>query len=142
MAKLSPNAPCPCGSEKKYKKCCLVYHKGAQPADALTLMKSRYSAYAADLPEYIIKTTHPDNPDFTTDTKRWRESIRLFTKQTEFLYLKIIDFREEEEEAYVTFTASLSSGELKEKSRFLKISGQWLYVDGEFTTETPADISL
>jgi uncharacterized protein YecA (UPF0149 family) len=24
MAKISRNAPCPCGSGKKYKKCCLL----------------------------------------------------------------------------------------------------------------------
>ncbi len=132
MAKLSPNTPCPCGSGKKYKKCCLVYHKGALAPDALTLMKSRYSAYAADLPDYIIKTIHPKNPDFTTDTKTWRENIRLFTQQTEFLNLEIIDFTQTEEEAYVTFIATLSSGKLQEKSHFLKVSGKWLYVDGEF----------
>jgi SEC-C motif-containing protein len=109
-----------------------MYHKGALPSNALILMKSRYSAYAANLPDYIIKTTHPDNSDFTSDTKSWRESIGHFTEQTKFLKLKIIDFTEEEEEAYVTFVATLSSGELKEKSRFLKIKGRWLYVDGEF----------
>jgi len=98
-------------------------------------MKSRYSAYAADFPDYIIKTTHPDNPDFTTDTKQWRESIRLFIKQTDFLNLKIQEYIQKEEEAYVTFVATLSSGELQEKSRFLKISGKWLYVDGEFTVQ-------
>ena len=132
MAKLSPNAPCPCGSGKKYKKCCLVYHKGALAPDALALMKSRYSAYAADLPDYIIKTTHNDNPDFTDDIKKWREEIKRFTQQTEFLKLKILDFVQAQEEAYVTFIATLSSGELREKSRFLKVSGRWLYVDGEF----------
>ena len=31
MAKLSRNAPCPCGSGKKYKKCCLSHNEaGAQ----------------------------------------------------------------------------------------------------------------
>ncbi len=134
MAKLSPNTPCPCGSGKKYKKCCLIYHKGALAPDALALMKSRYSAFAADRPDYIIKTTHPDNPDYTEDTRTWSDSIRLFTQRTEFLNLKIIGFGEEQEEAYVTFVATLSSGELKEKSRFLRISGKWLYVDGEFET--------
>ncbi len=28
MAKVSRNAPCPCGSGKKYKKCCLLSHDG------------------------------------------------------------------------------------------------------------------
>ena len=27
MAKIGRNAPCPCGSGKKYKKCCLPFHE-------------------------------------------------------------------------------------------------------------------
>jgi len=138
MAKLSPNLPCPCGSGKKYKKCCLRYHKGALAPDALTLMKSRYSAYAADLPDYIMKTTHPDNPDFSFHLTSWRKSIESFTRQTEFLNLHIVDFIPSEEEAFVTFTATLSSGILREKSRFLKVSDRWLYVDGHFETQPAA----
>lgn len=132
MGKFSPNEFCPCGSKKKYKKCCSIYHKGALPPTALLLMKSRYCAYAAGDSSYIIKTTHPDNPDYTTNIKSWEESILNFSKQTKFLGLEIIDFIDGEEEAFVTFNARLSSGNLKEKSRFLKLHGRWLYVDGEF----------
>jgi SEC-C motif-containing protein len=135
MAKLSPNAPCPCCSGKKYKRCCAPYHKGAFAPNALTLMKSRYSAYAAGLSDYIINTTHPDNPDFTPHTGPWRDAIQQFSRQTLFLGLKIIDYEEGEEEAYVTFVATLSSGELKERSRFLKESGRWLYAEGVFETQ-------
>ena len=126
---------CPCGSGNKYKKCCSIYHKGALPPTALLLMKSRYCAYAVGDSSYIIKTTHPDNPDnpdYTTDVKSWEVSILRFTKETHFLHLEIIDFIDGETEAFVTFNAQLSSGNLKEKSRFLKRHGQWLYVDGEF----------
>src|SRR5260370_537693 len=31
MSKLSRNDPCPCGSGKKYKKCCLAKDQAAQP---------------------------------------------------------------------------------------------------------------
>ena len=130
MAKVSPNIPCPCGSQKKYKKCCAVYHKGALAPNALSLMKSRYSAYATGNADYIIKTTHPENPDFTTEHASWKKDIDIFSKHTEFWGLKIIEFIDGEEEAYVTFEASLSSGLLTEKSRFLKSDGRWLYVDG------------
>ncbi len=126
------NTFCPCGSGIKYKKCCSKYHKGALAPDALTLMKSRYSAYAAGEVHYIIKTTHPDNSDYTEDTKQWKEDIALFCKNTDFLKLTVLQFIDGKEEAYVTFSAMLSSGELKEKSRFLKKNGKWLYVDGEF----------
>jgi len=130
--KPSPNMLCPCDSGNKYKKCCSKYHKGAFAPDALSLMKSRYSAYAVGNSSYIIKTTHPDNPDYTTNIKNWEESILSFSKETNFLSLEIIEFIDGEEEAFVTFNARLSSGDLKEKSRFLKLYGQWLYVDGAF----------
>ena len=130
MAKVSPNIPCPCGSKKKYKKCCGIYHKGALAPNALALMKSRYSAYATGNAEYIIKTTHPENPDYSDDHLSWKKEIDLFTQHTGFLGLKIMEFIDGKEEAYVSFEASLSSGVLIEKSRFLKHNGRWLYVDG------------
>ena len=130
--KLSPNVPCPCGSGSKYKKCCAKYHKGALAPDALLLMKSRYCAYALGNSRYIIKTTHPDNPDYSDDIKTWNESILNFSRQTNFLSLEIIEFLEGEKEAFITFTARLSSGDLKEKSRFLKLRDRWLYIDGEY----------
>jgi len=130
--KPSSNIPCPCGSGNKYKKCCSRYHKGAFAPNALSLMKSRYCAYAVGDSSYIIKTTHPDNPDYTTNIKSWEDSILSFSKQTIFLSLEIINFIDGEEEAFVTFNARLSSGNLKEKSRFLKFHGRWLYIEGEF----------
>ena len=132
MAKFSPNLPCPCGSGQKYKKCCAPFHKGAIPKNALLLMKSRYSAYAVGNSGYIIKTTHPDNPDYTDDRKTWKASIGYFCRETRFEGLEILEWIDGEEEAFVTFKASLSSGALMEKSRFLKVSGQWLYVDEKF----------
>jgi len=132
MAKISPNLPCPCGSGVKYKKCCLKYHKGARPANALLLMRSRYSAYAFGLAKYIIETTHTDNTDYTENREKWTEEILSFSNNTEFQKLSIIAFIDGEEEAFVTFEAVLSSGLLREKSRFLKEGGKWFYVDGEY----------
>lgn len=129
MAKPSPNTPCPCGGGK-YKKCCQKYHKGAFAPSALLLMKSRYSAYALDIAEYIIRTTHPDNPDYTENTQRWREEISRFSQGTRFEGLRILSYEEGEEESFVSFEATLSSGIMREKSRFLKENGRWLYVDG------------
>lgn len=130
MSKISINALCPCGSGNKYKKCCRIYHQGAKAPDALTLMKTRYSAYAANEYAYIIKTTHPENPDYSIETQTWKTSILAFSKNTEFLGLEIIEFTDNPNEAFVAFTAHLSGGTLNEKSRFLKTDGKWLYVDG------------
>ena len=130
MSKISINALCPCGSGNKYKKCCRIYHQGTKAPDALTLMKTRYSAYAVKEYAYIIKTTHPENPDYSIETQTWKTSILAFSKTTEFLGLEIIEFTDGPNEAFVTFTAHLSGGTLNEKSRFLKTDGKWLYVDG------------
>jgi len=130
--KISPNSPCPCHSGEKYKKCCLPYHKGILPSNAKKLMRSRYSAFALGLANYTMATTHPNNPDYTTDKESWRETILNFSQNTQFLGLKILDFIDGEDEAFVTFEALLDGGILKEKSRFLKVEGKWLYESGEF----------
>ena len=133
MQKITSNTACPCGSKIKYKKCCAIYHKGAIPKTALLLMMSRYSAYATNNSAYIVKTTHYDNVDYTTDIKAWKESIQVFSKTTKFLALEILEFIDGEEEAFVSFRAKLSTGDMVEKSHFLKVDGFWLYESGEIS---------
>ncbi len=133
---LPVNKPCPCGSGKKYKKCCQVFHNGGKPASALELMKSRYCAFAVNDAKYIIKTTHTQNPDFTDDIDSWKRSILDFSKNTNFEALSIISFDTiTQNEAYVTFHAKLSSGEndisFSEKSKFLREDNMWKYHSGE-----------
>jgi len=127
MKKISPNHLCPCGSTVKYKKCCSKYHNGALAPTALLLMKSRYSAYAVGKSDYVMKTTHFHNSDFSDKTQEWKKSIDEFSFYTEFLALEILESIEGEEESFVTFKAKLSTGEMIEKSRFLKLGGAWLY---------------
>jgi len=79
-----------------------------------------------------MATTHPNNPDYTEDKESWRQSILSFSNTARFLGLKIHEFNDGDAEAFVTFEALLDSGILKEKSRFLKEGGKWLYESGEF----------
>jgi SEC-C motif-containing protein len=130
--KISVNDPCPCHSGKKYKKCCQAYHKGANPSNATLLMRSRYSAFALRNARYIISTTHPDNADFTNDIKQWEEDIFGFCDNTNFEGLKILEFVDGENEAYVKFDALLNGSHFIEKSRFLKTGGRWLYENAVF----------
>lgn len=130
--KISANAPCPCHSGKKYKKCCQAFHKGISPSNAMLLMRSRYSAFALHLKRYIIDTTHPNNSEYTKDIKRWEESIEQFCYNTNFKELKIMEFIDGESEAYVKFDALLNSSHFIEKSRFLKVDGRWLYESAVF----------
>ena len=93
-------------------------------------MKSRYVAYVVGDGAYIIKTTHPNNHDYSDEVKAWREGIELFSRSTEFLGLEILEFVDGEDEAFVTFIAKLSSGDMVERSRFLKVEGRWFYESG------------
>lgn len=127
--------PCPCCSGDAYSKCCKPYHSGKLPESALQLMRSRYSAYALCLPDYIVRTTHPDNPQFLSNTALWLEQIAEFCQQTQFKKLEILDFQESGSAATVTFIAHLAQNQkdasFKEKSHFEKIKGKWLYRSGQ-----------
>ena len=131
MKSLSPNAPCPCGSGLKYKKCCRPYHLGKRAADALILMKSRYSAYAAGVADYILRTTHPECPEYSDDSKAWRDAVLFFSENTRFVKLDILEVEPGEVESFVTFRARFDDGEMTERSRFLNVDGAWLYRSGE-----------
>lgn len=124
---------CPCSSGEIYDKCCGPYHQGALPPTALALMRSRYSAYALKISDYIIETTHPTSPYYEKDRKLWKRAIDKFSQETTFINLKIIEFGED----WVFFIASLEQGSkpfrLEEKSHFLKEKGKWLYHFGEFS---------
>lgn len=133
---------CPCHSGKKYDQCCEPFHKGEKnPETALQLMRSRYSAYTISMADYIIQTTHPDNPSYKKDHQQWKRDILRFCNFTEFRDLEISEFSESAngescDEAYVTFTAYLDQNQqdttFTERSRFLKVNGKWLYRDSSY----------
>ena len=115
---------CPCCSGETYSNCCKPYHDGAPTPTALTLMRSRYSAYALDKANYIVITTHPKSPYYEKDRKKWKQGIREFCQATQFLKLEILGYGED----WVHFIAHLSSGPLNEHSLFEKADGKWLYL--------------
>jgi SEC-C motif domain protein len=122
---------CPCGSNVPYQKCCREFHKDGGCKTALQLMKSRYSAYAKNLPLYIIKTSHPDNPSFQEDRLLWIRELQEFCQKTSFKKLEIVSSKEEGKEGWVHFKAYLRHEEdfiLEENSYFLKEGNDWLYV--------------
>ncbi len=126
---------CPCCSGKSYSECCQGFHEGTYPENALLLMRSRYSAYACKKPEYIIRTTHPQNPHYQNDHKQWEKSILLFCEKTQFRRLEIVAFEDGIDNASVTFHAFLEQqghdASFIEKSLFIKPQTQWLYLSGE-----------
>eukprot|EP00802_Teleaulax_amphioxeia_P013186 Tamp_13235.p1 GENE.Tamp_13235~~Tamp_13235.p1 ORF type:complete len:231 (+),score=45.99 Tamp_13235:60-695(+) len=72
---------CACGSGLSYGRCCSQWHeRGEGPIDPILLIKSRYSAFAYNLPEYIIKTTSPDGPEYKPNVGIWESELKEFCK--------------------------------------------------------------
>jgi len=98
-------------------------------------MRSRYSAYALGISDYIIATTHPANPQYSENTVSWKNSISQFSRDSSFHKLEILEFKEKGESATVTFTAYISQGAhdatFTEKSYFEKVNHRWLYRSGQ-----------
>ena len=126
---------CPCSSGKAYIDCCQPFHEGVLPSNALELMRSRFSAYAMQLPDYIIATTHPASSQFSENTFVWRNQILNFSKYTQFQKLTIHQFSEFENFGLVTFTAHILQNQqdatFTEKSIFEKLGKKWFYRNGQ-----------
>ena len=109
---------------------------GKEPEHPLELMRSRYAAYVLNLPDYIMRTTHPFNEGFKSDQEEWRREIAFFCASTQFCGLSIESFHEDGDAGEVTFRAQLKqSGEdvsFTEISAFEKVQGRWLYRSGMF----------
>lgn len=130
-----PDNPCPCCSGDTYEKCCKPFHEGNLPETALQLMRSRFTAYVFDIPDYIIKTTHPANPQYSENTFSWKRNISQFSRSSVFNKLEILDFKAQETFATVIFTAYITQNDhdctFTEKSLFEKFQGRWLYRGGQ-----------
>lgn len=120
---------------KEYDNCCKLFHDGIIPENALLLMRSRYSAYVLDIPDYIIATTHPASPQYSENKFSWKRNISQFSRSSSFHKLEILDFKENKASATVTFTAYLSQeshdATFTERSYFEKINNRWLYRGGQ-----------
>ena len=129
------DSQCPCTSGNTYKTCCRRFHEGVLPENALELMRSRFAAYALNLPDYIIETTHPASPEYSSNKFSWKRSISKFSAESTFQKLDILDFKENRSLATVTFVAHLIQGghdaTFTEKSYFEKIRDRWFYRGGQ-----------
>ncbi|MFT3929325.1 MAG: YchJ family metal-binding protein [Spongiibacteraceae bacterium] len=125
--------PCPCGSKKIYAQCCEPLHRGEPAATAEALMRSRYSAFALGLDEYIQRSWHaskrPPLHAFSASEKHNSEKqqwIGLQIKRYELL---------DADRAIVEFKARYKiNGRafvLHESSRFIRENAHWFYVDGD-----------
>lgn len=106
---------CPCGSDS-YAECCRPLHDGLREADtAVELMRSRYSAYALGLSNYVWRTWHP----------RTRPADINLAGDAAWTGLDI----EWADDDTVAFVAHYDGGDLRETSRFARRAGRWFYLD-------------
>jgi SEC-C motif domain protein len=127
---------CPCKSNSLYKNCCGRYHLGEKAPSALLLMRSRFSAYALGLSDYIISTTHKDNPSYQKNHSKWNKAILEFSSSCSFDNLTILSHQESINSATVSFFAEITvkndpskDVSIRELSYFKKEKGAWLYLN-------------
>ncbi len=117
---------CPCHSGTAYTDCCQALHAGAAAPNAERLMRSRYSAYALKLPDYILDTWHA--------TTRPASLSLAELNGIKWLKLQVLSYRQTDaSHAEVAFVATYQSGQqkkshLEEHSLFECVNGRWLYL--------------
>ncbi|MET8785231.1 YchJ family metal-binding protein [Streptomyces sp. NPDC004589] len=117
---------CPCGLPGPYEGCCGRFHAGAAAAPtAEALMRSRYSAFVKGDAGYLLRTWHPG-------TRPERLDLDPGTRWTGLEVLETSAGSAFHTTGTVTFRASYRSGSLQERSRFERLDGAWVYVDGDF----------
>ncbi|MEU7426805.1 YchJ family metal-binding protein [Streptomyces sp. NPDC040750] len=117
---------CPCGLPRPYDACCGRFHAGPDTAPtAEALMRSRYCAFVKGDAAYLLRTWHPRTRPERLDLDprtRWRGLEVLGTADGSAFHTT----------GTVTFRASYRGGSLLERSRFERVAGAWVYVDGDF----------
>ncbi|MEU0027592.1 YchJ family metal-binding protein [Streptomyces sp. NPDC006335] len=117
---------CTCGLQETYDNCCGRFHRGEAAAPtAEALMRSRYSAFVKLERDYLLRTWHP----------RTRPGVLDLDAGMRWTGLEILDTADGSAfhaTGTVTFRASFKGGTLHERSRFERVGGAWVYVDGEF----------
>ncbi len=127
-------ATCPCGVSSVYALCCGRFIDGQQSAQTPEeLMRSRYTAYAHSMIDYIAKTVRGKaRHDFCAQSaKQWSQSV-VWDSLT---VLEISPVDVFSTRGTVTFEARyIDKGSLcvmYEKSQFEMIDGVWFYVSAE-----------
>lgn len=122
---------CPCGSGHTYEECCAPWHGGQPAPTPEALMRSRYSAYARGLEDYLLATWAPATRPASLDLAA--------PPIPQWIGLEILAREQgrdgEGETGKVHYRARYKlngrAHRLEEISRFRKIGERWYYVDGD-----------
>lgn len=122
---------CPCRSKLAYKDCCQVFHETKPAKTPEQLMRSRYSAYALGIVDYLASTLHSSK-----HTPNLIEELVEFSSSVKFKNLTVLSASEVTNNiAYVHFKAWYQTFDthfhwMQENSRFIFEGGKWFYVEG------------
>jgi SEC-C motif-containing protein len=138
--------PCVCGSGLGYNKCCGKLHqdpKAYAAATASQVVRARYSGYAKRVIDFIITSTHPENPSFEQDMEHWKKTMEEDCFDNfELTKCEILEEsysgKDTDEQATVRFLTQMTQRDTEERSAFIETStferdaksGAWLYRDG------------
>jgi SEC-C motif-containing protein len=127
--RVAPIDPCPCRSGERFGECCAPRLDGTSPAPtAEALMRSRYTAFVVADTDYLLRTWHPrTRPDrLRLDSgRRWYLLEVLHTERGgPFDRSGLVEFR-------AHYRHDGRSAVLHEFSRFVRLEGAWVYVDGD-----------
>ena len=128
--------PCPCGRTSAnpakprplaFSACCgLCLNEGVPASGAESLMRSRYNAFVLQQGDYLLATWHastrPATLDFAPGAKWLGLDVRSHT---------VLDADHAEVEFVARLREAGRATRLHERSRFVRESGRWLYVDGD-----------
>lgn len=125
MKRKAVASDCPCGSGRAYAACCGPLHEGAAAADAEALMRSRYSAYALGLGDYLLATWHPTTrpPDLDLAAGPKWLGLSVLRHEPSGPDGAIVEF-------VARYRAGSRAGRMSEVSSFVREEGRWYYVDG------------
>jgi SEC-C motif-containing protein len=124
---------CPCGSEKTYADCCQPLIEGERRADtAEELMRSRYTAHAKKVYDYIFETTLP-----ASRQDEDREGTAAWSKKLDWQRLEIRSVEkggEDDDTGTVEFLARYRKNgkafDHHEIAEFAREDGLWYFKDG------------
>jgi SEC-C motif-containing protein len=127
---------CPCHSGRRYAECCEHRHDGTQPAETPeALMRSRFSAFALGLGEYLVETLAANHPDRAAPRDVLARELSRARDTQRFLGLRIIHAATAGNRGEVLFHARIfERGENRsfaELSTFTREDGRWRYASGE-----------
>jgi SEC-C motif-containing protein len=126
--------PCACGLGENTETHCLPIIKGEKSAEtAEALMRARYTAYALGEVDFIIST---HTPEAGKDVDR--DQTEAWSKNSKWLGLEVVATEgggPKDDKGTVEFIARYKIKnvgiEHRERAKFEKIGGKWLFADAE-----------